>query len=282
MSDSDHRAEDYPMSYKTIMVHVDRSPDCADRIKLSASLADRFAAHLIGLCARQPVFPVVANAVSGAIVVGETPPDVEEDLRLAETAFRATVGNRASLEWRSAIELPDDYLVEQARAADLAIVGRRGLGDLKLAGYAASPGDIVLRVGRPILVVPPDWDYLTATRVVVGCKDTREARRAVIDAMPFLESALGVYVTAVGDGAKDSGAHDVVDYLQRHGVKAEAVLLNKADATPSDEIFEVAASHNADLIVAGAYGRARLREWIFGGVTHDFLQRTPVPCLLSH
>ena len=246
------------------------------------SLADRYAAHLIGVCARQPVLPVVADPVSGAIVAGETPPEIEADLRLAEASFRSITGNRGSLEWRSAIELPGNYLIEQARAADLVVVGRRGIGDLKLASFAANPGDIVLRAGRPILVVPPDWGHLSATRIVIGWKDTREARRAVFDALPFLATALGVYVTAVGEAALGGGARDVVDFLRRRGVKAQTVLNEKSDEPASDEIFEVAAFCNADLIVAGAYGRGRLREWVFGGVTHDLLQRTPVPCLISH
>jgi nucleotide-binding universal stress UspA family protein len=104
----------------------------------------------------------------------------------------------------------------------------------------------------------------------------------VFDALPLLATALGVYVTTVGDAALGSGAQDLANFLLRRGVKAQTVLNEKSDEAASDEIFEVAASHNADLIVAGAYGRGRLREWVFGGVTHDLLQRTPVPCLISH
>ena len=102
------------------------------------------------------------------------------------------------------------------------------------------------------------------------------------DALPFLKSATVTYVVASGSDVDTSGVDDVGTYLKRHGVNATPRLSSVPDTNTADAILEVASDHNADLIVAGAYGHSRVREWVFGGVTHDLLQRAPVCCLMSH
>jgi nucleotide-binding universal stress UspA family protein len=270
------------MSLATIMVDAGLGPDSADRVRLAADLADRFGSRLIGIAARQLVVPMVTDAVSGTIVGGESAHDAEADIRSAEVQFRKAAGTNGTIEWRGAIEQPNHYLVEQSRAADLIVLGRRGAGDLTNGAFAAGAGDVAMNAGRPILVAPPGTDYLSARRVVIGWKNTREARRAVRDSLPFLKAAQDVYVTAFGPEANDADLRDVRGYLKLHGVEARVISRNGVDTDVSDAIMEVASGHNADLIVAGAYGHSRMREWIFGGVTHDLLDRAPVCCLMAH
>jgi nucleotide-binding universal stress UspA family protein len=135
-------------------------------------------------------------------------------------------------------------------------------------------------------VVPPSARSLLADNVLIAWKDSREARRAVCDALPFLAKAENVTVLEVAAEAdRESAAarvDRVVSFLERHGVNAQAEVRTRREGSNADELIRVAEQHRADLIVAGGYGHARLREWVFGGVTRDLLKRSPKCCLLSH
>lgn len=147
--------------------------------------------------------------------------------------------------------------------------------------FAVDPADAVMQLGRPVLVVPPDLDHLDAKRVVIGWKNTREARRAVWDALPFLKRASEVLVVSVDDGASSEG-QDTLRLLQAHDVSAIRVRRDAQGELVSLALVEAAAEHGADLIVTGAYGHGRLREWVVGGVTRELLAGAPVCCLMSH
>jgi nucleotide-binding universal stress UspA family protein len=164
----------------------------------------------------------------------------------------------------------------------LVVVGRQGRDDASDWRFAADPGALALESGRPLLVVPPQTRQLPGKRVVIAWKDTREARRAVWDALPFLVKADEVLVVAVGENARQAGALDTAEYLEQHGVKAKTLLRTARDATVADELLEVVRQESADLLVSGVYGHGRLREWAFGGVSRDLLDHCPVCCLMAH
>lgn len=144
----------------------------------------------------------------------------------------------------------------------------------------------MMAAGRPVLVVPPGTGSLSADHVVIGWKDTREARRALWDGSPFLRAAASVVVVEVAREAEREAAQariaDVVRHLERHQVKARAEVRARGAASVADELILIAEQNGSDLIVAGGYGHARLREWIFGGVTRGLLRHCPQCCLLSH
>jgi nucleotide-binding universal stress UspA family protein len=170
--------------------------------------------------------------------------------------------------------------LREARAADLLIIGRRHSRD------DADPGVIVLRAGRPVLLVPDTVATLPLRRVVVAWKDTRESRRAVRDALPFLQEAKEVVLVEVGEDESQSQAKknlaDVAAYLVRHRVIVAAEVWRRPRGPVAAELLHVVQEEKADLIVAGGYGHSRLGEWIFGGVTRELLSASPVCCLLSH
>jgi nucleotide-binding universal stress UspA family protein len=146
--------------------------------------------------------------------------------------------------------------------------------------------DLVMRLGRPIVVVPPSIDELSLEHVVVGWKDTRETRRAVLDALPLLRNAGQVTVMEIVEDPEalaSTRQHlaEVTSWLTGHGVAAHpsAELLS---ASATAELEAAAAARNAGLLVIGAYGHNRLREWVLGGVTRDAL-RHPARCsFMSH
>jgi nucleotide-binding universal stress UspA family protein len=145
------------------------------------------------------------------------------------------------------------------------------------SGYAAA----VL-----FLVVPPAVKSLAADHVVIGWKDTREARRAVQDALPFLHEAKRVTILEIcGKDQMDVARRhvdDVVGYLAQHRIKAERRVEIQANGSGADQIIGLADDEGADLLVTGAYGHNRVNEWIFGGMTRDLLKSSPICCLMSH
>jgi nucleotide-binding universal stress UspA family protein len=272
------------VSFATVMVSVDIDGESDARIRLAAQLADRFASDLIGISAAiLPPYPAETGYFVTGLAVERERRDIEAALARAEMTFRGIAGvDRKGLEWRSGIELPNSYVESQARAADLLLIGRQA-GDVS---RSLDSGGVVLRAGRPVLVVPPNIDALSGERVIVGWKDTREARRALRDALPFLEGAETVTIAEISDLASevDAGrrAGDVVRYLQRHQVQVGATIAAHPKSGVADELIRLARAEGADLIVAGAYGHSRLGEWVFGGVTRDLLASSPVCCLLAH
>jgi nucleotide-binding universal stress UspA family protein len=136
-----------------------------------------------------------------------------------------------------------------------------------------------------VLVAPPAAPALSGKTVLLAWKDTREARRALSDAMPFLERAERVVVAAICPKedvqAVSEAASDVADALRRRGVTAEAKVVEH----PHPDGFQLlrqASLEGADLLVCGAYGHTRLGEWVFGGVTADLLSQDTTYLLLSH
>lgn len=119
-------------------------------------------------------------------------------------------------------------------------------------------------------------------RVVLGWKDSLQTRRSISDAMPILRRADSVLLTRVADDEDHRGIEDVAEYLSLHDVNVTTRTTAASGWTVAEELQKVAVETNADLIVAGAYGHSRLREWFFGGVTRDLLAGSSVCCLMSH
>lgn len=273
------------MSYATIMVHVDTDADASHRIALAAGLSARFEAKLIGATARELPAPLTYGGTIVEPKATETRfKEAHAKLETAGATFKALASACSRVEWRATLEMPHAFICQQARAADLLIVGRDPVpGDL----YGSlDPGVTVVKAGRPVLTVPKDTASLSASRVIVAWKDTREARRAVRDSLPLLRKAGRVSIAEIderaAEGWNSNSLDDVVSYLSEHGVKATEKIRARAVKTVAGELMRIAHDEDADLIVAGAYGHSRLGEWIFGGVTHELLYTSPVCCLLSH
>src|SRR4051812_12991791 len=205
-----------------------------------------------------------------------------EWIHFAIMPVRRGAGTRNNIEWRSAISMPVDFIAEQARAADLIVVSQKAQSDDSAWCFGVSPEELVLTVGRPVLIASSYDNDFSAQRVIVAWKDTREARRAVSDALPVLKAAEEVFVVAIGDEARRAGVEDVADYLLRHGIESTTVLRRDPPAGVADEIMKMAEQEQVDLIISGAYGYSRMREWMFGGVTRELLNGAPVCCLMSH
>jgi nucleotide-binding universal stress UspA family protein len=266
------------------MVHVDAG-DLDRRTELALNLAQRFDATLIGIAAWKPPPHFVAEGVIIDPKVGAADlVRMRTELDELGARFRARTGNRQRLEWRSLVDLPTDAMTREARAADLIIVGREYHA---LDPYRSlDPGAVVLKAGRPVLVVPSACDRLEMTRILIAWKDTREARRAVADAIPFLQHAQSVTIAEVCQGNDQTKSQqwmtDLARYLCCHGITTREKISAQATHSVAEELLRIAKDDNADLIVAGGYGHSRLGEWVLGGVTESLLRRSEVCCLFSH
>lgn len=266
-----------------LLVPVHLGTGAEATIRFAARLARDQSCRLIGTGGDQIELPYFGDGagIVDAVLVENARGVVLEDLAKAEALFRR-VADGVDADWRCAIEQPRSLVLTQARAVDLIVLPRQGPDDEAVGRMGVAPGDVVMELGRPILVVPPGVDRLAAKSVVIAWKDTSEARRAVRDALPFLARAEMVSVLTIGADAADHAAPEVCAYLAQHGIAARAIERPDRGEYVVDEITEQVRQQNADLIVAGAYGHSRMREWIFGGVTQDLIETTPVCCLLSH
>ena len=274
-----------PGAYKTILVHAEPGLASTHRVEAAARLARDLDARLIGLGAETfdaAPYSGAFMSYNGAEWVALVQEQIEKNIAGAEASFRRDAAS-ADIDWRSVQEYPHRALAETAYAADLIVVSPKSdRGALQ----SADPADVLMAAGRPVLMVPEGRSHLVGMTIVVAWKNTRECRRALTDALPFLQRADEVIVLAVAKpDMADRAAFeidDVVANLKRHGVDARPLVTSIDTDAVEDEIDRVADLNGADLIVAGAYGHNRLREWAFGGVTDSFLHRPGCFVLLSH
>jgi len=284
------------MSFKDILVHVDSSPRCAERVAVAANLAKQFNAHLTGLYVVDLPPPDVFYGFPSAFMDVQRAEDVIERMRAtrieeagaAEAGFRAAVGNAGvNAEWRL-IEGPVAEVVSlHTRYADLIVVGQTDPSEN--SGRAADVSvKTLMTSGRPLLVVPFAGSFGTlGQNVLVGWNASGEAARAVNDALPILQAANKVTVLAInprrgigGDG--DVPAADMALHLARHGVKAEAAHTIATDISEGDALISYLSDIGADMLVCGMYGHSPLREMAFGGVTRSLLGEMTVPVFMAH
>jgi nucleotide-binding universal stress UspA family protein len=212
---------------------------------------------------------------------------LREESQQAEAQFTDRA-RRAGIrfEWRSVEGDLTGAATLHARYADLTVVGQGlDVGDAP-AGLVPLPEDLVLAVGRPVIVVPRYGRFPTVgERVLIAWNGSREATRAVNDAIPILQRARTVAVLSIdpdeGRGRREPGA-DIALHLARHGVNVRTTHIGGSGIGVGDVLLSHAMDASADLIVAGAYGHSRLRETVLGGATRHLLQHATVPLFLSH
>lgn len=273
-----------PNAFATILVHAQPGTASSHRVEAASRLARDLGATLIGLGAETFTLPPATDSYMGYAAgewLAQSEAQIISDLAAAESAFRRDAAG-ADIEWRTAQDYPREALKGLAHAADLIVVSPRGaLGD----SWTADPADVVMGSGRPVLLVPEGRNHLRGKAVVFAWKDSREARRALTDSLPFLQRAEDVMVTVVhgpDETVEEQQLADVVANLKRHGVRARALVTSARPDDVPDELQKVAKLNQADLIVAGAYGHSRLREWAFGGVTRAFMHHPECFVLFSH
>ncbi|MGI9384344.1 MAG: universal stress protein [Methyloligellaceae bacterium] len=305
------------MTIKDIILHQGPDARSAARLDVAVALAKAHEARIIGVFAKaDPEVPRFWLAPMGEKWVEELRALLQDKVAESESAFGTRMKQEGLAgEWRVMTGLPTEVMSICARYGDLTVIGQSNPDEPTYGG--AIPDHVVLGSGGPVLLVPYAGDIkAVGRRILVAWNGTREAARAVRDAMPLLRTAetVIVYVVNPPDDRHLAGA-EICAHLARHGVKAEAghaVFGAESDAVdpslttvgdfgfqgqgawtlsrhPSvgdiavgDALLNAVSENAVDLLVMGAYGHSRVRELILGGATRHVLKTMTVPVLMSN
>ncbi|QIG48368.1 universal stress protein [Nordella sp. HKS 07] len=279
------------MAYKTILASLNEVSQVRTVLSATATIARNEMAHVIGLY----VIPAIELQVGSEIqVVPVENDELQKYFKQQEKAVKAAfesmiLEDGIEGEFR-VIEASEPYIAatitEESREADLVIVGYSSSVSSRALGADFSER-LVIGSGRPTLVVPRDGHRGFAhDRILVGWNGSREAARAIFDGVPLLQRADEVLVAIVGTELEhrlraETRREGLVRTLLRHGVHARAIDLDSSREA-GKVLLERAETRDVGLIVMGAYGHARLREFILGGATRSVLKGMRCPVLFSH
>ncbi len=279
------------MDLTEIVLHVDETPRAAARLATGLGLARRHGARLVGVFVQPP--PPVYDMEIPSRILDEFMAEIAGRMRAAaseaEKSFRAKADAAGVVgEWRVSDGEGAAAIAVNARYADLAIVGQAPPDSAALTDADAIPEGVILSASGPVLVVPHYGTYeTTGEHVLIAWDASVASARAVRDALPLLAKAKKVTVLSVNP-EKSRARHgevpgaDIALHLARHGVTAETALSYSDEIEAGDMILSRLADLGADMMVMGAYGHARLREVLLGGVTRHILAHMTVPVVMSH
>ena len=275
------------MTIKQILVHVEPGKTGERRLGYALSMAKSFGASLAGLSIVLSPAATAYAMMGDAQIFAAAAQASEESCAAARALFeRATQEAGVQTEWREATGIPAEVVRAEAALADLVILGRGDRSDPDGAFYELSSADVILGCGRPVLVVSGEAPAsFSARRALLAWKSAPQAARAIHDALPLLEAGAEVVLAEIVDQRAPTvyevSVEGMADHLRAHGLKVIVRRIARA-GDAGDLLIQVADELRCDMIVAGAYGHSRFREWVLGGVTDTLLHRGSLPCLLSH
>ena len=275
------------MSYQTIMVHLQLGHSNEAVLHAAKQIAKSCNAAVIGIVVGQQTQMIYGKGYALIDFFDREQAHLEEKVAAEEAIFRAAFkGHAHHVKWQSLITMEPmvDFIVAQACNADLIITGIAPT-DFYEGPNSVHAGEIVMQSGRPVLAVPVSGKPFKLDHMLIGWKDTREARRAIVDALPLLKLAKEITVLQItaedDEAATIKRLNDVVVWLKSHGIVANP-LVSIAEDADSIQFLSIAKKQQADIVITGAYGHSRFREWVLGGVTNELLQGAHYTSFLSH
>ncbi|AKP90541.1 universal stress protein [Achromobacter ruhlandii] len=276
--------------FRRIAVHLDNGVDCRRRIDIALRMAKAHDAHLTGIFAShmQPGYFYDEGGLWARSM--EIIKEINTKGRAAtQQAFsQAAAQAGVAISWRQGDDTPADCLARHARYSDVVIVSQENGYDIEAATGDDFVPQTLLAAGRPVIVLPTAGTFETIGIRALYCWNRgREAARALADAAPMLRSAVALRVLtlqgAEEDPERQAAYEDLAAYCASHGFPPlESETRDAREAGIGDAILDAAADFGADLIVMGAYGHSRARQWILGGATRSLLSAMTVPVLFSH
>jgi nucleotide-binding universal stress UspA family protein len=275
------------MAYRDILVYADGSKAAPVRLDVAVAIAAAYKGHLTALHVQlAPYVPVDFGAgVPAALIEWQEKFMTEQADKARHEVAAAQRRSGQEIEYRLVKGEIAPTALLHARYADLVVVSQSGQEAEDMTPADELPETLVMGSGRPTLIVPRYGKFpVLGERILVAWSRTRESTRAVHDALPFLARAKAVTVMEVNPTreARHIAGADIALHLARHGVKAEVASTTASDIDVGDAILSRAADLGADMLVMGAYGHSRMREYTFGGVTLHILKHMTVPVLMSH
>lgn len=275
------------MTYRVVMAALSPGRDCQGVAGAAVALARRSDALLLARAYCRPIHCICGDYSVPAALFQEDRRQIERHLKASEAEFLAIAtkhGHAGDWQGESSTEPLADRLACEAAAADIVVAGVPKAGEAPDATRQPDLCDLVMQAGRPVMLVPESSRTAKFDRILVAWKDTREARRAVSDALPLLARARNVIVVAIDAADEHAAAWQSVarvsSWLARHGIAAEEKVV-AAELANAAQLSGLARSWEADVIVAGAYGHNRQGRWTLGGITAELLSGGRC-VLLSH
>lgn len=281
------------MAIKNLIVLTDDSPGCAARIDTALLMAQKYDAYLTGVYFHnlELMTPKLSGLLSRSMrtTLAEEIKEFEEKAAQgARVLFQDKVqqaGWSDKADWLLARGTPNTIAGVITRYADLVIAGQTS-PERRTDSSVIDVSEVVFSCGRPLFIVPQSFRLKAGLteHAVFGWNGSREAARALADAMLILETKSLVSILTVGSlpDVHKGLKLDIAEHLKRHGIKTQTVQLSSDAGHPGLTLLSYAEQHNADFLVIGAYSRSRLREQILGGATRTILEKMTLPILMSH
>jgi nucleotide-binding universal stress UspA family protein len=268
-----------------MLMHVTHQDDKA-YLQYVVSLAATYQAHLTALYLSLPPVPnpYVPNYLTPDIMEEYWQQDrlqCEQKKNELE-ALAKEMG--VEVKWHSELGYTEPYLVYYGRYHDLIITNESKLAAVEPATAGISAA-VAIATGRPVLRLAAEMQMNTALkRPLIAWKESREACRAVHDALPLLQNAERVLISVIGSEvqALRASSQRLAGYLITHGIQPEIEVTEEQEAKAGNLLLDLAAQENCDLLVMGAYGHSRLREFLFGGATRHMLHHAQLPILFAN
>jgi nucleotide-binding universal stress UspA family protein len=271
---------------RSLLLHLDATAGSATRLALARSIAARHGARITAMFGVRPDPERIAYAYSAGAALRAA--EAQQTLAWApeRDQLLALCGDdELGPTWCDVVgdSVAHAFLAEAAYA-DLLVLGRPSRSDETGGAPPNLVETAILESGVPAIVVPPARQHETVgERILVAWNGTPQAARALRAALPFMTRAAEVHVAswAATSPTAPCSRLDVAGWLHRHDIDAR-VELHRSSAHVGEEIAKAALRLDADLVVMGCYGHARLRERLFGGATRSSLAALPVPILMEH
>ena len=268
---------------KNILIQADDDKGMAVRIESALVIGRRFGSHLSFLISSPYQQFIAADPFGGMYLAKEQLAQAQIADAELEKRLHAELG-REDVPWDVAVA-DGDALSTMALAATLADLAIVPLGAPDRRGWRAPSiaADLALTVPVPVLALPPEASPIDLDApMMVAWNGSPQAASALRAGVALMRDARNVTLVTVGEDEGRVAAEDALRYMSRHGIHGELRREARAVDTPEEVLARVAGEIGAGLVVMGAFGRARLRETLFGGVTRFMLDVAPAPLLLAH
>lgn len=279
------------MSYKSILVHLEKKTIAERRVRIAANLAIAEEACLLGVA-----MIGISTQTFQQAQIDEKDPVLASHLKFLHDRAARFVLEFETEAKRMGVSSYEGRIVDGeasqgisllSRVADLVVIGRTNLNEKSPIVAPDFPEYVMMNAGRPVLIIPPEYDKdVVGKRVMLCWNASRESIRAVADAIPILRRADLVQIVMYNiDDEPDVNAElagsDIALYLARHGINVEVLPPQKSKRI-GDALLVFAREQATDLLVMGGYGHTRFREFLLGGVTRTVLAESDIPILMSH
>ncbi len=270
---------------KTILLHINHDRAMPARLQVALDLARAFNGHITCLqAASYDVF--MPGDFYGSAIAAALPVIKENAEKLRAQTERALEHEGVPFDWRFEYGVAAQRLIAASPLADVALLGPAETGG-DGRGPSALVGDVVLRAGLPVLVVPENAkSFDVGAPMLVAWNGSAESARALRAAVPLLACACEVTLACVTEDAAKAGfdlpSTEGAKYLARHGIACEMVELPRGERDVAATLLAAAEVRGCGMIAMGAYGHTRLAELVLGGVTRRMLSAPEIPVLLAH